>query len=93
MESQNEMHQGARTPEDKSQTGTNDTTGTSATQLETPQQRPQPFSEFDPFRATRIDEVASETKDLFDSLSLRGNGFENLDENQLRTLREDALRS
>eukprot|EP00918_Siedleckia_nematoides_P004062 GHVU01009148.1.p1 GENE.GHVU01009148.1~~GHVU01009148.1.p1 ORF type:complete len:345 (+),score=15.02 GHVU01009148.1:389-1423(+) len=69
----------------QSQTGTTNTAN-----METTAQQPPPFSEFDPFRAARYRALSSETKALCDSVSIGITGIENLNEDQLRTLQEDA---
>ena len=90
MESQNEMHQKSGNEE---ASGTNEEVKQKSggtINVETVEQRPAPFSEFDPFRSTRISTLNSETQAFLSELGSEVTGFENLDENELRSLQKDA---
>ena len=90
MAPQDEVHEESRNVEDSKvhrQSGQSDA---KSTKLETTEKQPAPFSEFDPFRATRYSTLNSETQDFLSGMGKQASGFENLDENQLRSLYSDA---
>ena len=90
MASQDEMHEKSgvsQASESDKQTTVQPGEGT---KLETPNQQPAPFSEFDPFRATRTAQVISETQAFLDPLGKTLTGTEGLNEDQLRSLSADA---
>ena len=90
MASQNEMHEGTRNEQDKKTDRDNSSGQTNPINVEAEKQPPPPFSEHDPFRAYRYSEVTSETQTFLDSMGLKASGFEDADENQLRTLSKDV---
>ena len=90
MASQDEMHPQSRDAKDTENNQQSQNSATNAANMETTAQQPPPFSEFDPFRAARYRALSSETQALCDSVSIGITGIENLNEDQLRTLQEDA---
>ena len=90
MASQNEVHSETGNDKNTEDSRQLDSKPTGSTKLETTQQSPPPFSEYDPFRASRIDTLDSETKGFLNSLSLSATGIEKCNEDQLRALQEDA---
>ena len=90
MASQNEMHEGTRNAQDKKTDSNNSPGQTTPINVEAEKQPPPPFSEHDPFRSHRYREVTGQTQTFLDSMGLTASGFEDADENQLRTLSKDA---
>ena len=90
MAPQDEVHKESGNVEDSKihrKSGPEDTSGN---KLETTEKQPAPFSEFDPFRATRYSTLTSETQDFLSGMGKQASGFENLDEDQLRSLYSDV---
>lgn len=90
MASQNEVHKESgndQVDKDDKQAGDQ---STRSTELETREKQPPPFSEFDPFRATRYRTLNSETQNFFNPLGIEATGFDGVDESELRSLQEDA---
>lgn len=90
MVPQDEMHQEAGPTEDKS---TNQSTGRSdntATEPSPADERPAPFSDFDPFRTTRIDTLNSQTNEFLQGMGEKSAGLEGFNEDELRSLSSDA---
>lgn len=90
MASQNESDQKYRDGEVKESNGENDANTNSGTGVQTQQQQAAPFSEFDPFRSTRIDTLRSEADQLLESLQVRVDGIEDATETELRNLHKNV---
>ena len=91
MAPQNEMHKESRDEDIESADGNARTVSDKGADLESRNIEPEPFSNDDPFLATRIAETRSQTNALFESLSLKTAGFENATNEQYRRISEDAI--
>ena len=90
METQSKSNSQPGPEEAKSNDSQSKTTGVQSTNLEAKDVPIVPFSENDPFRATRIAETNRQTAELCQSLSGEAVGFENADGNTVKALYQDA---
>lgn len=90
MASQSESNPKPRdeeTEESSNETGDRNTGGT---QLETQNPEPAPFSEFDPFRTSRLAALREQTDALCQTMGIEPVGLEQFNEAELRQLASDA---
>ena len=90
MASQDEMHPKPRDAKDNEVNKQDGQSDIGTTDLEARELPPAPFSEFDPFRTDRYRALNRETQTFLGELGAEAVGIEGLDENQLRSLQEDA---
>ena len=90
MASQDEMHERTRASENTESDRSDEPRGSKSVELETTERLAAPFSEFDPFRSSRIDTLHGETKSFLDTMGKQLSGFETTDEDELRSLQRDA---
>ena len=90
MASQNEVH--SESGNEKTEKGDRESTAEKggSVDLETKDKQPAPFSEFDPFRATRTSTLVGETSALLEQVHLEPSFSEGTDEAMLRKLYADA---
>ena len=90
MASQDEVHQKSGDAQDKKSDRQDGSADVGSTELETKELSPAPFSEFDPFRTDRYRALNRETQTFLGELGAEAVGIEGLNEDQLRSLQEDA---
>ena len=90
MASQNESNPQPGDDKVKESNGANDANTNTGTGIQARPQQAAPFSEFDPFRATRIDTLRSETDKLLESIQVQIDGLEDAAETELRNLYENV---
>ena len=90
MASQDEVHQKPGNAQDNKSDKSDGSSDTRGTELEAKELPPAPFSEFDPFRTDRYRALNRETQTFLGELGAEAVGIEGLNEDQLRSLQEDA---
>ena len=90
MAPQDEMHEKFGNEQVEGKTDKVHGSGDRGVDLAPEKKRPSPFSEFDPFRAVRISDLAGETDSFLATVSKKQTGIEGLDEDKLRSLQADA---
>ena len=91
MEPQNEMHQKSGAEADQRQAQQVESGDHKSADMASGEQRIEPFSNDDPFLATRITETRSETDRLLQSISSEPVGFERLNRKQIKSLYANAV--
>lgn len=90
MATQNESNEKPRQTEVNREVTANEQPRDRSANMESDDAQIVPFSENDPFRAARIAETARETGELLETISCKAVGFEELDDDQIRRISEDA---
>ena len=90
MEPSSKSNQEFRTEENKGGDQVSTPGSNGSIDLETPQQQPAPFSEFDPFRASRISTLRSETQAFSELVGKEITGFEDATPDELQQFYKDA---
>lgn len=91
MASQNEVHEESRDVEVEEHVTRNGPGNSESVNVESRNQPIEPFTDADPFIATRITETTGQVSSLLEPLSFEAVGFENLTNEQYRHLSEDAI--
>jgi hypothetical protein len=90
MEPQSKSNPQSRNEEVKGGDQISATGSNGSADLATTEQQPAPFSEFDPFRASRIAALNSETAAFCELVGVEPTGLENATEAELRQFYKDA---
>lgn len=91
MAPQNESNQESRDAEVKSDVGDVGTDNDRSTVLETRKVEPEPFSDDDPYRSTRIASIRSETDELLSEVQGLSVGLEGSSKRQLERIQQDVV--
>lgn len=90
MAPQNESNKESRNEETKAIVTGNGSESGRSTNVESISVDPEPYSDADPYRTTRIAALRSETAELLEQVQIQPDGFERVTEQQLRSIHEDA---
>jgi tRNA/tmRNA/rRNA uracil-C5-methylase (TrmA/RlmC/RlmD family) len=91
MATQNEMHQESGNEKAEKDNQSTELQTSASSDLESREQRIEPFTDNDPYLPSRITETRSETEALLSGLSIKPVGFENVNRKQAKRLYEDAI--